>query len=150
MCHSQISQYEKNSKAWIQQKPHLIKVSKCHNSSNRWLVLFGKSMTVGSLSPPHRFTLVCLNCDLLVDSSGGDLMSKHLTDRPSHICRVIQQKGTLLCCCCPVQDVSPNSFSGSLSLVVFVFFVKTQTDGKTNERVRVETHEHINVALTCR
>lgn len=43
-----------------------------------------------------KFTLVCLNCDLLVDSSGGDLMSKHLTDRPNHICRVIQQKDNTL------------------------------------------------------
>ncbi|XP_051234945.1 zinc finger protein 280C isoform X1 [Dicentrarchus labrax] len=39
-----------------------------------------------------KFTLVCLNCDLLVDASGGDLMTKHLTDRPSHICKVIQEK----------------------------------------------------------
>ncbi|KAE8297070.1 Zinc finger protein 280C [Larimichthys crocea] len=41
-----------------------------------------------------KFTLVCLNCDLLVDASGGDLMTKHLTDRPSHICKVIQEKDT--------------------------------------------------------
>uniref|UniRef100_A0A3P8WT94 Zinc finger protein 280D n=1 Tax=Cynoglossus semilaevis TaxID=244447 RepID=A0A3P8WT94_CYNSE len=39
-----------------------------------------------------QFTLVCLNCDLLVDASGGDLMTKHLTDRPSHVCKVIQEK----------------------------------------------------------
>ncbi|XP_045888996.1 zinc finger protein 280C-like isoform X2 [Micropterus dolomieu] len=39
-----------------------------------------------------KLTLVCLNCDLLVDSSGGDLMTKHLTDRPNHICKVIQEK----------------------------------------------------------
>uniref|UniRef100_UPI0037E72201 zinc finger protein 280C n=1 Tax=Semicossyphus pulcher TaxID=241346 RepID=UPI0037E72201 len=39
-----------------------------------------------------KFTLVCLNCDLLVDASGGDLMTKHLADRPNHICKVIQEK----------------------------------------------------------
>ncbi|XP_044204510.1 zinc finger protein 280C-like [Thunnus albacares] len=39
-----------------------------------------------------KFTLVCLNCDLLVDASGGDLMTKHLTDRPNHTCKVIQDK----------------------------------------------------------
>lgn len=42
-----------------------------------------------------RVTLVCLNCDLLVDASGGDLMTKHLTDKPNHICKVIQDRGML-------------------------------------------------------
>uniref|UniRef100_A0A3P8T0J4 Zinc finger protein 280D n=1 Tax=Amphiprion percula TaxID=161767 RepID=A0A3P8T0J4_AMPPE len=40
-----------------------------------------------------KLTLVCLNCDLLVDASGGDLMTKHLSDRPNHTCKVIQEKG---------------------------------------------------------
>lgn len=40
-----------------------------------------------------RVTLLCLNCDLLVDASGGDLMTKHLSDRPNHVCKVIQEKG---------------------------------------------------------
>ncbi|XP_029284489.1 zinc finger protein 280C isoform X2 [Cottoperca gobio] len=44
------------------------------------------------LSFALKLTLVCLNCDLLVDASGGDLMTKHLTDRPNHICKVIQEK----------------------------------------------------------
>ncbi|XP_068431989.1 zinc finger protein 280C-like isoform X2 [Clinocottus analis] len=40
-----------------------------------------------------KLTLVCLNCDLLMEASGGgDLMSKHLTDKPNHICKVIQEK----------------------------------------------------------
>ncbi|XP_035016344.2 zinc finger protein 280C isoform X2 [Hippoglossus stenolepis] len=39
-----------------------------------------------------KLTMVCLNCDLLMDASGGDLMSKHLNDRPDHICKVIQEK----------------------------------------------------------
>lgn len=39
-----------------------------------------------------KLTLVCLNCDLLVDASGGDLMTRHLTDRPNHVCKVIQEK----------------------------------------------------------
>ncbi|XP_070760562.1 zinc finger protein 280C-like [Enoplosus armatus] len=42
-----------------------------------------------------KLTLVCLNCDLLVDASGGDLMTKHLTDRPNHICKVIQEKADM-------------------------------------------------------
>ncbi|XP_076583785.1 zinc finger protein 280C isoform X2 [Chaetodon auriga] len=42
-----------------------------------------------------KSTLVCLNCDLLVDASGGDLMTKHLTDRPNHICKVIQDKADM-------------------------------------------------------
>ncbi|XP_029701816.1 zinc finger protein 280D isoform X2 [Takifugu rubripes] len=39
-----------------------------------------------------KLTLVCLNCDLLVDVSSGDLMTKHLTDQPNHICKVIQDR----------------------------------------------------------
>nr|XP_057944453.1 zinc finger protein 280C-like [Doryrhamphus excisus] len=39
-----------------------------------------------------KLTLVCLNCDLLVSASGGDLMSKHLNDRPNHVCKVIEEK----------------------------------------------------------
>ncbi|XP_061737831.1 zinc finger protein 280C isoform X2 [Nerophis ophidion] len=39
-----------------------------------------------------KFTLVCLNCDLLVNASGGDIMSKHLNDRPNHVCKVIEEK----------------------------------------------------------
>uniref|UniRef100_A0A3Q3X0M9 C2H2-type domain-containing protein n=1 Tax=Mola mola TaxID=94237 RepID=A0A3Q3X0M9_MOLML len=41
-----------------------------------------------------KFTLVCLNCDLLLDSSSGDLMTKHLSDNPNHVCKVILEKGT--------------------------------------------------------
>ncbi|XP_034536368.1 zinc finger protein 280C [Notolabrus celidotus] len=39
-----------------------------------------------------KSTLVCLHCDLLVDGSAGDQMTKHLTDRPNHVCKVIQDK----------------------------------------------------------
>ncbi|XP_067342124.1 zinc finger protein 280C-like isoform X3 [Channa argus] len=46
-------------------------------------------------SPTIKLTLVCLNCDLLVDASGGDLMTKHLTDRPNHTCKVIQEKADI-------------------------------------------------------
>ncbi|XP_068594629.1 zinc finger protein 280C [Brachionichthys hirsutus] len=42
-----------------------------------------------------KLTLVCLNCDLLVDASGGDLMTKHLSDRPNHVCKVIQEKADM-------------------------------------------------------
>ncbi|XP_036400050.1 zinc finger protein 280D isoform X2 [Megalops cyprinoides] len=41
----------------------------------------------------RSITLVCLNCDLLADASGSDLMSKHLIDRPNHTCQVIIEKG---------------------------------------------------------
>ncbi|XP_051920073.1 zinc finger protein 280C isoform X1 [Hippocampus zosterae] len=44
-------------------------------------------------SSAMKLTLVCLNCDLLVDASGGDVMSKHLNDRTNHICKVIEEKG---------------------------------------------------------
>ncbi|XP_069549635.1 zinc finger protein 280C-like isoform X1 [Brachyistius frenatus] len=39
-----------------------------------------------------KSTLVCLSCDLLVDASGGDLMTRHLSERPNHVCKVIQEK----------------------------------------------------------
>ncbi|XP_011608614.1 zinc finger protein 280D isoform X4 [Takifugu rubripes] len=42
-----------------------------------------------------KLTLVCLNCDLLVDVSSGDLMTKHLTDQPNHICKVIQDRADI-------------------------------------------------------
>ncbi|XP_075317452.1 zinc finger protein 280C isoform X1 [Odontesthes bonariensis] len=42
--------------------------------------------------PPLRYTILCLDCNLLVDASGGDLMTKHLTDKPNHLCRVIQER----------------------------------------------------------
>ncbi|XP_063102481.1 zinc finger protein 280C isoform X3 [Cavia porcellus] len=34
-------------------------------------------------------TLVCLNCDFLTDSSGLDLMAKHLSQRKTHTCQVV-------------------------------------------------------------
>ncbi|XP_077450362.1 zinc finger protein 280C [Stigmatopora argus] len=40
-----------------------------------------------------KLTLVCVNCELLVDASGGDTMCKHLSDRPNHVCKVIEEKG---------------------------------------------------------
>lgn len=43
-------------------------------------------------SSASKSTLVCLHCDLLVDGSAANLMTKHLTDRPNHICKVIQDK----------------------------------------------------------
>ncbi|XP_039987153.1 zinc finger protein 280C-like isoform X2 [Xiphias gladius] len=56
-------------------------------TKNRFLKMDHKK-----ISSTLKLTLVCLNCDLLVDASGGDLMTKHLTDRPNHICKVIQEK----------------------------------------------------------
>ncbi|XP_074523106.1 zinc finger protein 280C-like isoform X2 [Halichoeres trimaculatus] len=43
-------------------------------------------------SSASKSTLVCLQCDLLVDGSAANLMTKHLTDRPNHVCKVIQDK----------------------------------------------------------
>ncbi|XP_034045746.1 zinc finger protein 280C-like isoform X2 [Thalassophryne amazonica] len=40
-----------------------------------------------------KCTLMCLNCKLRVKASGGDVMTKHLTERPNHQCRVIHEKG---------------------------------------------------------
>ncbi|XP_035855350.1 zinc finger protein 280C isoform X2 [Sander lucioperca] len=56
-------------------------------TKNRFLKMDHKKYPSAS-----RFTLVCLNCDLLAGASGGDLMTKHLTDRPNHVCKVIQEK----------------------------------------------------------
>lgn len=39
-----------------------------------------------------KITLLCTNCDLILDASGGDLMTKHLLDRPNHECRAIMDK----------------------------------------------------------
>ncbi|XP_041648274.1 zinc finger protein 280C isoform X2 [Cheilinus undulatus] len=39
-----------------------------------------------------KSSLVCQNCDFLVDGSAGDVMTRHLTDKPSHSCKVIQEK----------------------------------------------------------
>ncbi|KAM9366973.1 LOW QUALITY PROTEIN: zinc finger protein 280C-like [Symphorus nematophorus] len=65
---------------------HMIRVHSTINK-NRFLKMDQKK------NPPAlKLTLVCLNCDLLADASGGDLMSKHLTDKPNHICKVIQEK----------------------------------------------------------
>ncbi|XP_030575886.1 zinc finger protein 280C isoform X3 [Archocentrus centrarchus] len=56
-------------------------------TKNRFLKMDHKKNSLSS-----KLTLVCLNCDLLVDASGGDLMTKHLSDRPNHVCKVIQEK----------------------------------------------------------
>ncbi|XP_067105013.1 zinc finger protein 280C [Osmerus mordax] len=44
--------------------------------------------------PPvlKSLTLICLNCDLLVDAAESDRMSKHLANRPQHVCKVIEEK----------------------------------------------------------
>ncbi|XP_026234051.1 zinc finger protein 280C isoform X3 [Anabas testudineus] len=59
-------------------------------TKNRFLKMDNKK-----ISSPSKLTLVCLNCDLLVDASGGDLMTKHLTDRPNHTCKVIHEKADI-------------------------------------------------------
>ncbi|XP_023574644.1 zinc finger protein 280C isoform X2 [Octodon degus] len=39
--------------------------------------------------PFRGITLVCLKCDFVTDSSGLDLMAKHLSQRKTHTCQVI-------------------------------------------------------------
>lgn len=84
-----------------------------------------------------RLTLVCLNCDLLVDASGGDMMTKHLTDRPTHICKVIQEKG--------LWFFIPSSITwvmASISVTSYLkrlFLVFNPADIKAKDRVWVET-----------
>ncbi|XP_035992273.1 zinc finger protein 280C [Fundulus heteroclitus] len=65
---------------------HMIK---CHSTISKQRIL---KMDRKKNPPGLKLTLICLNCDLLVDASGGDLMSKHLTDQPDHTCKVIQEK----------------------------------------------------------
>uniref|UniRef100_A0AAX7SP54 C2H2-type domain-containing protein n=1 Tax=Astatotilapia calliptera TaxID=8154 RepID=A0AAX7SP54_ASTCA len=60
-------------------------------TKNRFLKMDHKKNSLAS-----KFTLVCLSCDLLVDASRGDLMTKHLNDRPNHVCKVIAEKGLCL------------------------------------------------------
>ncbi|XP_055076942.1 zinc finger protein 280D isoform X3 [Periophthalmus magnuspinnatus] len=45
----------------------------------------------GKYSSSLKLTLLCLKCDLM-DTSGGNRMTKHLTKRPNHRCKVIQDK----------------------------------------------------------
>ncbi|XP_061599744.1 zinc finger protein 280C isoform X1 [Cololabis saira] len=65
---------------------HMIKF---HSNINkqRFLKMSNKTNAL-----PSRLTLVCINCKLLVEAAGGDLMTKHLTAHPDHICQVIQEK----------------------------------------------------------
>uniref|UniRef100_A0A3B3ZH63 C2H2-type domain-containing protein n=1 Tax=Periophthalmus magnuspinnatus TaxID=409849 RepID=A0A3B3ZH63_9GOBI len=48
----------------------------------------------GKYSSSLKLTLLCLKCDLM-DTSGGNRMTKHLTKRPNHRCKVIQDKGSV-------------------------------------------------------
>uniref|UniRef100_H2LX57 Zinc finger protein 280D n=2 Tax=Oryzias latipes TaxID=8090 RepID=H2LX57_ORYLA len=62
---------------------HMIKY---HSTFRKRRVLKRNQKTnVSSLKLP----LVCLTCDLLVDS---DLMTKHLVKQPNHVCKVIKEK----------------------------------------------------------
>ncbi|XP_056134557.1 zinc finger protein 280C [Lampris incognitus] len=41
-----------------------------------------------------KFGLSCLNCNLFMDGSRSDLMTKHLAEHPNHTCKVIHEKDT--------------------------------------------------------
>lgn len=92
---------------------------------------------------PSRLTLVCLNCDLLVDATGGDLMSKHLTDRPNHVCKIIQEKGI---------DFSSHPTS-VIARIVFSKFLRNfclvfdPADGKAKEPLWVANTIHIILSI---
>uniref|UniRef100_A0A667YC14 Zinc finger protein 280D n=1 Tax=Myripristis murdjan TaxID=586833 RepID=A0A667YC14_9TELE len=67
---------------------HMIRFHSTITKNRFWKMENRKNQTKSKL------TLICLNCDLIVDASGGeggDLMSRHLTDRPSHVCKVISE-----------------------------------------------------------
>ncbi|KAM3626140.1 uncharacterized protein V6R79_023326 [Siganus canaliculatus] len=66
---------------------HMIKF---HNTLNR--SKFMKKDFKKNVLSSVKLTLMCLNCDLLVDGSRGDLMSRHLIDKRTHVCRVIRDK----------------------------------------------------------
>ncbi|XP_069396469.1 zinc finger protein 280C isoform X2 [Delphinus delphis] len=59
-------------------------VSSHSNQPTKRFYLFKKHS--GTL---RGITLVCLKCDFLTDSSGLDLMAKHLSQRKTHTCQVI-------------------------------------------------------------
>lgn len=82
-------------------KEHILCVGNGQSKCSKRLAIWGNSAMKTADLVSHlingyfscRLTLMCLNCDLLVDASGGDMMSKHLNDRTNHICKVIEEKG---------------------------------------------------------
>lgn len=48
-------------------------------------------------------TLVCLKCDFLAHSSGLDLMAKHLSQRKTHTCQVVEEKGMYIYNCITLE-----------------------------------------------
>ncbi|XP_010592948.1 zinc finger protein 280C isoform X1 [Loxodonta africana] len=80
--HCNICKYSSHcSKAFVN---HMMS---CHSNhpSKRFCIFKKKS------GPIRGITLVCLNCDFLTDSSGLDLMAKHLSQRKTHTCQVIKE-----------------------------------------------------------
>uniref|UniRef100_A0A8C6UFX0 Zinc finger protein 280D n=1 Tax=Neogobius melanostomus TaxID=47308 RepID=A0A8C6UFX0_9GOBI len=72
-----------------------------------------------------KLTLVCLKCDLLLDASTGDRMAKHLTNRPNHRCKVIQEKGTVHAWIVSTTDMLKYAYSfycDNLRLYFILFF----------------------------
>ncbi|KAM9577455.1 zinc finger protein 280C isoform 1-T3 [Trichechus inunguis] len=76
----------------------------CKYNSNCSKAFVNHMMSCHSSNPSKRFcifkknsgairgiTLVCLKCDFLTDSSGLDLMAKHLSQRKTHTCQVIKE-----------------------------------------------------------
>ncbi|XP_071381294.1 zinc finger protein 280C [Centroberyx affinis] len=88
---------------------HMIRFHSAITKNRFWKMENRKNPTV------LKLTLVCLNCDLIVDASGGDMMSKHLTDRPNHVCKVIQEKADI-----QVEHQGLSAF-GEPSKVIYIF-----------------------------
>lgn len=58
-----------------------------------------------------KLTLACVTCDLHVEGSAADVMTRHLTDRPSHICKILQEKDK------KAQGRVPNTIGQPVKLV---------------------------------
>lgn len=65
---------------------HMIRFHSTITKDRFWKMAIRKNPTAFVL------TLRCLDCDLLLDASEADLMTKHLTENPHHVCRVVQEK----------------------------------------------------------
>lgn len=58
-----------------------------------------------------KLTLACVTCDLHVEGSAADVMTRHLTDRPNHTCKILQEKDK------KAQGRVPNTIGQPVKLV---------------------------------
>ncbi|XP_060924776.1 zinc finger protein 280C isoform X2 [Limanda limanda] len=75
-----------------------------------------------------KFSMVCLTCNIHMCALAGDLMSKHLNDRPNHICKVIQDKD--------VKNKDRAQYIlGQPPKIVYLMPTPKETDMKLEEKV---------------